>query len=949
MSKILFIPLQFSLGTALCLSASPLLAQVTPDGTVNTQVNQNGTVSEITGGETRGGNLFHSFQEFSVQTGNEAFFDNAASISNIFSRVTGGNISNIDGAIRANGSASLFLINPAGIIFGENARLDIGGSFYGSTASSILFEDGEFSAVDNLDQPVLTINAPIGLSFRDEPGDIFNRSNFELTTRVIDAEINPVFENNEFTIREATGLSVSPNQTIALIGGNVILENAGSISAPGGNVELGSLTEAGEVEINSDGSLVFPAAIARGDVTLSEQARVKVAAGGGGAININARNLELSEGSELYAGIAEDMGSPDAQAGDITINATESVRLLGQPRQAPLDIELLTIERDTGTGIRNSVGLSSVRRNNDNSQSSAIGNGGNINIDTKTLELINATVIDTSVFGEGDGGDIVINSSDEVVLDQGVFLSQVRGFDLETVKEQGSGDAGNVLINTQSLLLTDQALILADIQTGATGNGGDVIIQASDTFTQNDNSFILTQLGIGNIGSAGNIDITAGSYEIGERTSLPALQSDTQPDAQGDAGNITINVDNDFSIAGNLIIAQIQSESTGNAGDISISANDISIDDFALVSTNAASDSSGIAGNVSLNANNNISISNGAVVDALTENEFDGGNITVNAQNLNLLSGGKIVTGSENIGDAGNINLNIRENLIINNQNPSDDSPFDEPILQNIELQTGLFANTFPGATSNGGNISISAQSIDLQDQGFISAETTSGSGGNINLTVDDTIGMRNNSLISAEASNQANGGNLTIDSRFIIAFPSNGNGNDIIASAQQGQGGNIIINSTLLGITEGSAIDGNNTNDIDASSDFNLDGSVTINTPDNNLIQGTTELPSNVVEPEQTTAQACQTNRKIAAKNGLTITGRGGILPEPGLPLDSRNIFVNGEANTTSSIPAAIETAQGKIQPARGVIVTESGEVILTPYPTANAGERVAEKRSCS
>ena len=139
------------------------LAQVTTDGTVNTQVNQNGNSAEITGGETRGGNLFHSFQDFSVPTGNEAFFNNANDISNIFSRVTGGNISNINGAIRANGSASLFLINPAGIIFGENARLDIGGSFYSSSASSILFEDGEFSATDLTTPPVLTINAPIGL------------------------------------------------------------------------------------------------------------------------------------------------------------------------------------------------------------------------------------------------------------------------------------------------------------------------------------------------------------------------------------------------------------------------------------------------------------------------------------------------------------------------------------------------------------------------------------------------------------------------------------------------------------------------------------------------------------------------------------------------------------------------------------------------------------------
>ncbi|MDJ0533450.1 MAG: filamentous hemagglutinin N-terminal domain-containing protein [Xenococcaceae cyanobacterium MO_207.B15] len=113
-------------GTTLIAPAS---AQITTDGTTNTTVTPTDNGIQIDNGSRAGGNLFHSFEEFSIPNGSEAFFNNASDIVNILSRVTGGNISNIDGLIRANGAANLFLINPAGIIFGEGARLDIGGSF----------------------------------------------------------------------------------------------------------------------------------------------------------------------------------------------------------------------------------------------------------------------------------------------------------------------------------------------------------------------------------------------------------------------------------------------------------------------------------------------------------------------------------------------------------------------------------------------------------------------------------------------------------------------------------------------------------------------------------------------------------------------------------------------------------------------------------------------------
>ncbi|MGL5808188.1 MAG: filamentous hemagglutinin N-terminal domain-containing protein, partial [Xenococcaceae cyanobacterium] len=235
--------------------------QISPDGTVETNVEQTGNVTEITGGEQAGSNLFHSFSQFSVPTGNEAFFNNSNDINNIISRVTGGSISNINGLIKANGNANLFLINPAGIIFGENARLDIGGSFLGSTANSLLFNDGtEFSAIQTQTKPLLTVNAPIGLNLRDNPAAIENRS-----------------------VANNVGLQVNTGENIVLVGGDVSL-NGGILSAPGGNVALGGIKGAGTIGIDENGSLNFLDRLEKADITTSNRAKIDVTSQSGGSI-----------------------------------------------------------------------------------------------------------------------------------------------------------------------------------------------------------------------------------------------------------------------------------------------------------------------------------------------------------------------------------------------------------------------------------------------------------------------------------------------------------------------------------------------------------------------------------------------------------------------------------------------------------------------------------------
>ncbi len=222
---------------------------------------------------------------------------------------------------------------------------------------------------------------------------------------------------------------------------------------------------------------------------------------------------------------------------------------------------------------------------------------------------------------------------------------------------------------------------------------------------------------------------------------------------------------------------------------------------------------------------------------------------------------------------------------------------------------------------------------------------------------IKNNLILDNNSQITAAALNNANGGNITItlDNGAIVAFPSQlgSNGNDIIAVAEKGTGGNILVTADLVvGIEERQAIDGNGTNDLDASSQFGLNGSVTFNLPDTNNFQDTVNLSSSVIVAEVVAKSACSNSNTTTS--GFTVSGRGGFPNPPNAPLNS-DLILGQEAKPTSnqsrnpeklsniaSKVEPIKTTQGDIYPARGIILRKDGTVILTAHTNNQLEQRL-------
>ncbi|ELS02214.1 filamentous hemagglutinin family N-terminal domain [Xenococcus sp. PCC 7305] len=1061
----------------LCLFAPSLSAQIVPDGTTNSTVEINGNELTIQQGDRAGDNLFHSFQDFSVPTDGSAFFNNSVDIVNIFSRVTGGNISNIDGILGANGTANLFLINPAGIIFGEGASLDIGGSFFGSTADSIIFSDGEFSATDLDNPPLLTINAPIGFNFRDNPGDIANRS---------------VAQNRGSNI---IGLEVTAGNNLTLVGGNIDFEG-GEATARSGLIELGSLSSAGTVGINADGSLSFPENVSLADINL-RGTDLDVRGTGSGKIIMNARNLNLEasdiQSSQVRAGVIVNSTPAEAPVGDIRINATENITVdnsivLNRVNSVAVtdagNISITTnslnlnnggrIDASTaGQGNAGSIAITAgdtITIDGENSQGStsgvtnlvnsgATGDTGGITITTGSLSLSRGGRVSASTFGEGDAGSVAITASDAITIDGENSRGNPSGI-TNSVNSSAVGDSRGIAISTDSLSLTDGGRVEAS--TFGEGNAGSVAITAGETINidgENSqgnpsgvNSFVNREA-VGNSGgiviSTGSLSLTdggrvsantfgegdAGSLAITarDRITIDGENSGGTPSGanslvnqgaegnsggivvstgslslndggrveastfgRGNAGSVEITASDAITINGTNsrnvpsgVTSQVNPDAVGEARGVTITTGSLSLTNGGRVS--ASTFGRGNAGSVEITAANDILIDGKDLDDRLPSRATslvnqgavgNAGGVTITAGSLTLTDGGLVSTATLGQGDAGDVTVNVRESIIIsglselaraglsanavirNGNGGNVNVVADEITIDNggtIEASNFDSLGIVSPGTGEPGNINITANSLSLNNEARIDTATQSetGNSANISLQIAENITLDNNSFISARAFSKADGGNININAKFIIAFP-NGN-NDIIASAQQGRGGNIDITATaLFGIQE--RLQNPLTNDMDASSEFGLDGNVSIVTPDSNNIQTEIQLPNNPIATEQTVAQACSNTTIANTISGLTIKGKGGIPPKPNQPFDSDTIIVdttipdsNAQAQTaalsnsedstkvTHQYPniQPIKTSMGDIYPARGIIKTVDGQVILTAYKNSDINIR--------
>ncbi len=725
-------------------------------GDLGTVTTPQGHTIHITGGTRSehgsGTTLFHSFDQFSIGSNQTAQFLNTTPTlrtDNILSRVTSGSQSNIFGTIDTTSypGANLFLMNPAGIVFGPSATLNVGGSVTFTTANYLRLADSNGSLFDKHTASTSLLTsasvAAFGFLGPNPPADI--------------------------ALQRST-LLVPTGQAISLIGGNITIESGklanGSdlptLSTPSKQVRIASLASSGELlattftpAANIDGQTFQDL----GTVTVSQQSTIDIT-GRGGTIHIRGGRLVIDD-STLFA-----------NTGTISLDAT-SIQITNH---AQVITETLTSDPAGPITLRARGNVTIDSTNNVGSFSTeASGHSGNVTIDSRqgNISLAKATVFQDAN-GSGNTGTLTLLARQGAInLTDSSIASRASG----------TGTLGDIQIQAHDLHLRGRAKIGGDNNGTSLKTPGNISVELDGQLSLADGSFINTEA----FASAKSADLIISSPTVlitGTDSSgkfHSGLHTDTI--SSGNGGRLHLFTDNLELTNGGILSSKssIGSEGKIPSGDGGI----INVEGYRVPGTLmtidglgsgifSSAEGTGAAGDISLKASS-ITVQNSGTISASTSGPGDAGNITISADSLTIASGGRVEASTSSTGTGGSIGITTTGDITVTG------------LTADGQSRSGIFAKTLSGGGGSGsgsgsgggggsggsvfkpgkaGEIALEAKTLFLNGGAQIDSSTTSGGpGGTISIkTVENiTIAGSSTRLTSDASRGNGKGGSLTL------------------------------------------------------------------------------------------------------------------------------------------------------------------------------------------
>lgn len=681
-------------------------------------------------GEQRGANLFHSFSRFDLGTGETATFtgpDPVAgpqSVDNVIARVTGGTRSSLDGTLRSTiPGADLYLINPAGLSFGPNARLDVAGSFHASSADYLRLDSSERFSAREPSSGTLSVAAPAAFGFLSE------------SPSSITATGSPP---NSFLF-----LGVPAGRTLSLVGGELDLR-AGTLAAPSGRIDLVGVASPGEVVF--DHALGAPrldvGSFARLARIETRDALVTTRGSPGGSVVVRAGELALHDstwssttvgpadhpglGMDLDVRGAVEIGSsvsgsliasssfpaqgdpnlPSGRGGDVRIHAG-SLTVGG-----PANLEgILAAAWSPGAGgaIQLDVGLLRLSEGGfvRTTANGLTGRGGDVSVVAERVEILQAGNLGTFTLRDvpgpgGRAGDVHVVSDairvDGMGADTPTGIFSFTGDSGPDGVFPGGGDAGAITIETGTLELLQGGSVSA--RTFSDGRGGAVTIRARESV------------------------VARGSGTSPDRTT--GVISTRQAGGSGDAGSITIETPLlDVSGDAKVVAFAANDSAVGRAGDIVVRADTIRVHDGGEINAGTFATGregpAGRGGDIALEVRQLELDTNGKVI-ASTTGPGQAGSVEIDAQRIALTRGGAVfasaavLDGSFGRGRGGDIRITADEILV------AGVGPATAQTAAQL-TSSGILAQSFEEG-AGAGTVRIVADTLELRDGGRIGTET---------------------------------------------------------------------------------------------------------------------------------------------------------------------------------------------------------------------------------